>query len=55
MGKPIWKIVWALDVPPRIQLFGWKVGVGALATKDNIARRIPNFSMSYDICGNLKD
>ena len=32
-----------------------KVGVGALATKDNIARRISNFRISCDICGNLED
>jgi len=55
MGKPIWKIVWALNVPPRIRLFRWKVGVGALATKVNIARTISNFGMSCDICGNLED
>ena len=27
----------------------------ALATKDNILRRIPNFGMSCDIYGNLED
>jgi len=44
-----------MDVPPRIRLFRWKVGVDALASKDNIARRIPNFGMSCDIYGNLED
>ena len=29
--------------------------MGALATKDNIARRISNFRINCDICGNLED
>ena len=49
------KTTWALDVPPRIRFCGWKVGVSELATKDNIARRIPQFGMCYDICGKLED
>ncbi|KAJ8435079.1 hypothetical protein Cgig2_032970 [Carnegiea gigantea] len=48
-------MVWTLDVPPRVRLFGWKVGVGALATKNNIARRIPSFGMSCEIYGALED
>jgi len=50
-----WKAIWTLDVPPRVKLFGWKVRVGGLATKDNIARRISNFKVSCDICGHLED
>jgi len=53
--QQLWKTIWALDVPPRVQIFGWKVGVGALATKDNIARKIINFHISCDICANLED
>ena len=48
-------MIWSLDVPPRIKLFGWKVGVGGLATKANIARRIMSFSGNCDICGYLED
>ena len=27
-GKAFWQLIWTLDVPPRIKLFAWKVGVG---------------------------
>jgi len=53
--QQLWKTIWDLDVPPRIRIFGWKVVVGALATKVNIARRINNFSASCDICGHVED
>jgi len=40
---------------PTNTYLGWKVGVGELATKANIARRISNFRFSCDICGYLED
>ena len=55
LGKSIWKVIWALDVPPRIQLFEWRVRVQVLAIRSNIARRIPNFDMKCEICGHLED
>ena len=44
-----------LDVPPRIKLFGWKVGAQALATKMNLASRIPAVDMRCEICGAVEE
>jgi len=54
-GSTFWKKLWSLSVPPRIKLFGWKVGVGALATKANIANRIRDFPASCELCGCTED
>ena len=54
-GQPFWKKLWALEVPPRIKMFGWKVGVGGLAAKGNIARRLRGFSSSCELCGFVED
>ena len=54
-GCTFWKKLWSLSVPPRIKLFGWKVGVGGLATKANIASRIRDFPASCDLCGCMED
>ncbi|KAJ8427464.1 hypothetical protein Cgig2_033094 [Carnegiea gigantea] len=43
------------DVPPKVWLAGWTVAVSALATKENTARRIPNFDTSRGICGALEE
>ena len=50
-----WKIIWKLDVPPRIKLFGWKVAVNALATRVNLSRRISSIGMRCEICGAIKE
>jgi len=54
-GKSFWRLIWRLDVPPRIKLFGWKVGTQALATKMNLASRIPAFDMRCEICGAVEE
>ena len=54
-GKACWRLIWALDVPPRIKIFAWKVGVQALATKTNLATRIPTVDMRCDICGAVEE
>ena len=55
VGNSFWKVIWGLDVPPRIRLFCWKVGVGALPTRGNISRRLSNFDMKCAFCGHLED
>lgn len=50
-----WKLLWALNLPPRVKSFGWKMFVGALATCSNIAKRIKDYNMNCSICGALED
>ena len=40
---------------PRIQVFGWRVRLGALPTKGNIAKRVLVFDMGCAICGASED
>jgi len=54
-GHHFWKKLWSLGVPPRIKMFVWKVGVGVLPTRGNIARRIRGFPASCDLCGYEED
>ncbi|XP_021593063.1 uncharacterized protein LOC110600514 [Manihot esculenta] len=35
----LWKKVWALDVPPKVQDFIWRLFRGVLPTRDNLTRR----------------
>ncbi|KAJ8444253.1 hypothetical protein Cgig2_024579 [Carnegiea gigantea] len=50
-----WKLLWALNVPPRIKSFGWKMCVGALATYSNIAKRIKDYNINCSIGGAIED
>ena len=34
--KDFWRLVWGLNVPPRIKLFTWRVGVSALPTRAHL-------------------
>jgi len=54
-GKSFWRLIWKLDVPPRIKVFAWKVGAQALATKMNLAIRVPAVDMRCDICGAVEE
>ena len=54
-GQSCWRLIWKLEVPPRIKLFGWKVGVQALATKMNLTIRILAVDMRCDICGAVEE
>ncbi|KAJ8427152.1 hypothetical protein Cgig2_017243 [Carnegiea gigantea] len=49
-SKEVWKMLWALDVPPRIRLFGWRMCLAALPSRLNIAKRVPSFGMSCATC-----
>ena len=53
--RSLWRSIWGLEVPPRIRLFGWRVGVGALPTKRNIARRVRGFDMKCAWCGHHEE
>lgn len=37
--KSLWKCIWNIAVPPKIQQFLWRIGAGAVATKDALYRR----------------
>ncbi|KAJ8435569.1 hypothetical protein Cgig2_020031 [Carnegiea gigantea] len=45
---------WALNIPPRIKIFEWKMSIGALATCSNLAKRIRDFNTSCHNCGTLE-
>ena len=49
----IWKLIWQLNIPPRIRVFAWRMCQGALPTKENLAKRIPSQLMNCAICGDL--
>lgn len=37
----VWKIIWTLEIPPRIRVFSWCLCHEILLTRFNIAKRIP--------------
>jgi len=41
--------------PPRIKRFGWRAVIGIPPSAVAISKRIPNFSMSCSICGNVEE
>ena len=49
-GRSLWRKIWGLDVPNRIRLFGWRLSVGALPTRGNIARRIQGMDVRCPLC-----
>jgi len=51
----LWKTIWRMDAPPRIKLFGWKVGSQILATKVNLATRLQLIDMRCEICGAMEE
>jgi len=55
LGKDLWRKIWKLNVPPRVKVFGWRLGIGAIPTKGNIARRIPGYDMRCGVCGHVED
>ena len=55
LGQALWRRIWKMDVPPRIRLFGWRIGPGVLPTRSNFASRIPGFDMRCALCGHLED
>ncbi|KAJ8423004.1 hypothetical protein Cgig2_008689 [Carnegiea gigantea] len=55
LGVNPWKLLWSLDVLPRIKMFGWKMLIIALATQSSLARCLKDFNMACHICGALED
>ncbi|KAJ8424679.1 hypothetical protein Cgig2_014151 [Carnegiea gigantea] len=51
----LWSKLWALNIPPIIKIFRWKVAIGALVTRNDIAKRIRDSYMSCHICGTFED
>ena len=47
----IWKRLWSLSIPPIMKVFMWRLCNGALPTKANIGKKIPNFNIECEICG----
>ncbi|KAJ8430502.1 hypothetical protein Cgig2_010832 [Carnegiea gigantea] len=47
--NPIWRKIRRLNILPRIKLFGWKVCNLALATRKNLAKRIPGVVINCTI------
>ncbi|KAJ8450416.1 hypothetical protein Cgig2_002101 [Carnegiea gigantea] len=50
-----WRAIWNCSIPPHIKLFAWRAATGILPSALAISRRIPNFSMSYRICGHVEE
>ena len=48
-------MVWRLDIPPRIKLFGWRLCKDILPTGFNIAKRISSFNMTCSICNHPEE
>ncbi|XP_074283955.1 uncharacterized protein LOC141608508 [Silene latifolia] len=47
----LWKRLWKVPVLPRIKVFFWQLCNDAIATRNNIARRIPGTMDGCPICG----
>ena len=51
----VWKKLWALQLPPKVKVFAWKLAHNSLATQSNeAARRMVNQSTCV-ICGGVED
>ncbi|XP_060965545.1 uncharacterized protein LOC133034471 [Cannabis sativa] len=46
-----WKMLWSLQLPPRMKLFGWRVCHNWLPAKTNLCHRRMNVSPVCDLCG----
>ncbi|KAF4396943.1 hypothetical protein F8388_004911 [Cannabis sativa] len=46
-----WKMLWSLQLPPMMKLFGWRVCHNWLPTKTNLCHRGMNISPVCDLCG----
>jgi hypothetical protein len=50
-NRSIWDVIWKLNAPERIKIFGWRIATGTLATKKNKCRRTIVHDSVCDICG----
>lgn len=49
-NKHLWRVIWKLQVPPKIQNFWWRVCKNSLATKENLFRKRCAPSPQCPIC-----
>jgi hypothetical protein len=49
--RPLWKTIWNSNVPPKVEIFTWKLATNSLAVQANRSRRIPNVLPTCTICG----
>ncbi|KAF4360260.1 hypothetical protein F8388_020551 [Cannabis sativa] len=47
-----WKMMWSMQLPPRMKLFGWRVCQNWLPSKTNLSHRGMTIHPSCDLCGN---
>ena len=48
--SPLWKILWAANIMPKIKYFIWRVLWGILSTLDNLWRRRLNVYRNCQTC-----
>lgn len=53
--KHLWHSIWGCNVPPQINLFGWRACISTLPTAYNILTRVSSFSMTCSICTHCED
>ncbi|KAF4391145.1 hypothetical protein F8388_009567 [Cannabis sativa] len=46
-----WRMLWSLQIPPRMKLFSWRVCNNWLPAKTNLKHRGMDINTCYDICG----
>jgi hypothetical protein len=37
--RPIWRTIWGLSIPPKVQIFVWRAVMQGLATRENKFKR----------------
>lgn len=50
-GDPFWKLIWKLEVPPKVKVFWWRVVHEFLPAKDILHRRHIEPLSHCDVCG----
>lgn len=49
--RPVWKMLWKIDVPPTVKHFAWRLATDSLPTWNNKWRRQLESSPTCPICG----
>lgn len=50
-GASVWKLLWKLDVPPKIRVFWWRVLHNSLPSKPELTRRHISKESYCEMCG----
>ncbi|XP_060965389.1 uncharacterized protein LOC133034343 [Cannabis sativa] len=50
-----WRMLWSLQIPPRMKLFSWRVCNNWLPAKTNLKHRGMDINTCYDICGRYEE